>query len=267
MSVNRVLKAIFAAMAAMVIFCASCCPCASRGSCPGSYCPVPCGRTVSLVGETMLGWNQKFWPPWEVPTGKWQIAGDASLDPADEQLLFAESGMGVMINATGKAANLVGKCEFGDVAAHIEFMIPKGSNSGVYFAGRYEVQIFDSHGVEKPKYSDCGGIYQRWDTPANKPIDEGHAPLVSDVSKRPGEWQTFDVIFRAPRFDSEGNKTANARFEKVVHNGTVVQKNVEVTGPTRSAEYDDETPTGPLVIQGNHGPVAFRNIRVTPLGQ
>jgi hypothetical protein len=212
----------------------------------------------------MLDWNQKFWPPWEVPTGQWEIAGDASLDDANEQTLTVKRGNGVMINAKGKAANLVGKCEFGDVQAHIEFMVPKGSNSGVYFAGRYEVQIFDSYGVDKPAYSDCGGIYQRWDGPGNKAIDQGHAPSVN-ASKKPGEWQTLDVTFRTPRFDSKGNKTANARFDKVVHNGVVIHENVEVAGPTRSAEYDDETPTGPIAIQGNHGPVAYRDIRVIRL--
>jgi hypothetical protein len=264
MTVNGRFKAVCTAIALLPILCASCCPYAGQTTCPKSYCSIPCGQKVSLVGETMLGWNQMFWPPWEVATGHWRIAGDASLDPADEQLLVAESGTGVMVNARGKAANLAGKREFGDIAAHIEFMVPKGSNSGVYFAGRYEVQIFDSYGVGKPKYSDCGGIYQRWDTPANKAIDEGHAPLLN-ASKKPGEWQTFDIIFRAPRFDEEGNKIANAKFEKVVHNNVVIQKDVEVTGPTRSAEFDDETPTGPIVIQGNHGPVAYSNIWVMPL--
>ncbi|MCH8948980.1 MAG: DUF1080 domain-containing protein, partial [Chloroflexi bacterium] len=61
----------------------------------------------------------------------------------------------------------------GDVEAHIEFVVPQGSNSGIYFQGRYEIQVFDSFGVKKSKYSDCGGIYQRW---ANGKGFEGHAP-------------------------------------------------------------------------------------------
>ena len=81
-----------------------------------------------------------------------------------------------------------------------------------------------------------------------------------------GKWQTFDVIFRAPRFGPDGEKTANARFVKVLHNGVLVHENVEVTGPTRAAAYSDEKPAGPLMLQGDHGPVAYRNVRVRPLG-
>ncbi|MGB1817175.1 MAG: family 16 glycoside hydrolase [Rubripirellula sp.] len=69
-------------------------------------------------------------------------------------------------------------------------------------------------------------------------------------------------MFRAPRFDEVGNKTANARFVRVMHNGKVVHENVDVTGPTRGAGFNDEQPTGPLMIQGDHGPVAYRNVRV-----
>ena len=97
-------------------------------------------------------------------------------------------------------------------------MVPKGSNSGVYFQGRYEIQVFDSYGVPAPKYSDCGGIYRRWDPKRGKGNEgfEGQPPR-RNASKPPGQWQAFDVVFRAPRFDENGKKTANARFIKVVH--------------------------------------------------
>jgi hypothetical protein len=81
----------------------------------------------------------------------------------------------------------------------------------------------------------------------------------------PGQWQSFDVTFRAPRFDASGNKVANALFEKVIHNGVVVHENAEVTGSTRAAAYKDEKSTGPLMLQGDHGPVAYRNIWVLTL--
>jgi len=126
------------------------------------------------------------------------------------------------------------------------------------------VQILDSWGVKQPKFGDCGGIYQRWDG-KNRRGFEGHPPRVN-ASRPPGQWQTFDVIFRAPRFDSDGKKVANAKFIKVVHNGAVVHENVEVTGPTRAATFGDEKPIGPLMLQGDHGPVAYRNIRITPCG-
>ncbi len=176
----------------------------------------------------------------------------------------ASAGTGVLVNGpTGRTCNLLSRIEHGDVEAHVEFMVPEGSNSGIYFQGRYEVQILDSWGKEEVNYGDCGGIYQRWNSQKRQGY-EGHAPRVN-ASRRPGEWQTFDVVFRAPRFDGDGNKVANARFVKVVHNGIVVHENVEVTGPTRAATFSDEVPIGPLMLQGDHGPVAYRNIRLTVL--
>jgi hypothetical protein len=131
----------------------------------------------------------------------------------------------------------------------------------VYFQSRYEVQILDSWGVEKPKHGDCGGIYQRWKD--GKGFD-GHPPRVN-ASRPPGQWQTFDVIFRAPRFDAAGRKVENARFIAVKHNGIVVHENVEVSGPTRASTFGDEKPTGPLMLQGDHGPVAYRNLWIRPM--
>ncbi|MCP4644131.1 MAG: DUF1080 domain-containing protein, partial [bacterium] len=164
---------------------------------------------------------------------------------------------------TGRTKHLFSKAEFGDCRAHIEFMVPKGSNSGVYFQGRYEVQVLDSWGVETPGHGDCGGIYQRWDDKREPKGYEGHPPRVN-AARAPGEWQSFDVVFRAPRFDSDGNKIENARFVEVVHNGVLVHENVSLNGPTRSSRYNDEKPMGLLMFQGDHGPVAYRNIWVTP---
>jgi hypothetical protein len=199
--------------------------------------------------------------------GQWFDAGEASLGDGDGKKLAWKPGTGVILNGKdGRTANLMSKEEFGDLEAHVEFMVAKGSNSGVYFMGRYEVQVLDSFGVKDVHYSDCGGIYQRWDPKRGKGREgyEGHAPRVN-ASKAPGEWQSFDVTFRAPRFDADGKKTANATFVKVVHNGQVVHENVEVTGTTRAGAWEDEKPTGPLMLQGDHGPVAFRNIRVRAL--
>src|SRR5438045_2818186 len=77
-----------------------------------------------------------------------------------------------------------------------------------------------------------------------------------------GAWLTFDITVRAPRFDSDGKKTQNAKMVKVIHNGTLIHENVELTGPTRSALSEKEKPAGPIMLQGNHGPVAFRNLRI-----
>ena len=197
------------------------------------------------------------------PAGEWKIVGEAAVNPQDAKHLIATPGKGVLLNGDkGKTRDILTTAEFGDVEAHVEFMVPEKSNSGVYFMGRYEIQVFDSWGVEHPKYSDCGGIYQRW---GDKGGYEGEAPKVN-ASRKPGEWQSYDVTFRAPRFDASGKKTANAVFVKVVHNGAVIHENAEVTGPTRSSTFNDEKAVGPLMLQGDHGPVAYRNLRIRPLG-
>ena len=220
--------------------------------------------TRSLPVRTHLIGND--FSAWRGNTGQWEIVGDTFTNPKNEKLLSSKPGSGVIVNGpTGRTRNILSKAEFGDVRAHIEFMVPKGSNSGVYFMGRYEIQVFDSWGAGEPKHSDCGGIYQRWDDNRDLKGYEGHPPRVN-ASRAPGQWQTFDVIFRAPRFDESGRKIANARFEKVIHNGIVVHEDVVLSGPTRAGAYNDEKPTGPLMLQGDHGPVAYRNIRIEPAG-
>jgi len=197
---------------------------------------------------------------WQGNTGQWEIVGDTFTNPKNEKLLSSNPGTGTIMNGpTGRTRNILSKAEFGDIRAHIEFMVPKGSNSGVYFMGRYEIQVFDSWGAGEPTHSDCGGIYQRWDNNKDSKGYEGHPPRVN-ASRAPGQWQTFDVIFRAPRFDENGRKISNARFERVVHNNRIIHEDVELTGPTRASAYNDEKPTGPLMLQGDHGPVAYRNI-------
>lgn len=210
-------------------------------------------KKVKLTGEDLSAWQE--------PHGEWATVGAAEMDSGDPKRISVTPGQGVIYNGpNGRTVNLLSVLEHGDVIAHIEFMVPQGSNSGVYFQGRYEIQVFDSWGVEHPKYSDCGGIYQRWGAQGGF---EGTSPRVN-ASRKPGEWQTFDVIFRAPRFDESGKKVENARFIKVLHNGVLVHENVEVTGPTRAARFEDEKAVGPLMLQGDHGPVAYRNIRIQP---
>lgn len=199
---------------------------------------------------------------WRQDRGEWFEAGKAYMNPKNEKLIATEPGHGVAVNGlTGHTKHLFTVLEHGDCELHVEFMVPKGSNSGVYLMGRYEVQVRDTWGVKEPKSSDCGGIYQRWKDGKGF---EGHAPLVN-ASLPAGQWQEYDIYFRAPRFDKNEEKTANAKFLKVVQNGQVVQENVEVTGPTRAAAFQDEQPLGPLMLQGDHGPVAYRNVRIRPL--
>src|SRR5690606_33905953 len=121
------------------------------------------------------------------------------------------------------------------------------------------VQLIESWLDDELTHADLGGIYQRWDENTSTGY-EGHAPRVN-AARAPGLWQTLKVVFRAPRFDEAGNKVANARFEKVVINDQVVQENVELTGGTRGTLFAEEGARGPLMLQGGHGPSAYRNIR------
>ncbi len=193
---------------------------------------------------------------------EWRVAAEVTPKADDETHFAIEPGEGIFVNGdTGRTANIATDLKHGDCEAHIEFVVPKGSNSGVYFMGHYEIQVLDSWGVKELKYSDCGGIYCQWID--KKPV--GGAPPRVNASKAPGQWQTFDVIFRAPRFDANGNKTENAKFVKVIHNGQVIHENVELGGPTRASMPGPERTEGPLMLQGDHGPVAYRNVRIRPL--
>jgi hypothetical protein len=106
-------------------------------------------------------------------------------------------------------------------------------------------------------------LYPRW-IAETQTAYEGAAPRVN-ASRAPGEWQSFDVVFHAPRFDASGRKVANARFERVTHNGVVIHEGYEYSGPSRGAWNEQDIPRGPLRLQGDHGPVAFRNLRLRPL--
>lgn len=203
---------------------------------------------------------------WTSPVEGWSTVGSVRLDPDNPKKILTQPGPGVIYNGTtGKASNLISKEEFGDVQLHVEFCIPKGSNSGVKFQAVYEIQIFDSFGSsKKPTGRDCGGIYPRSEEkPKYHQIDDGYAPL-SNASKPSGEWQVLDATFLAPRFDSSGKKLASARITAVL-NGKTVQDNLEVPYPTGSAWHDQEKPTGPILLQADHGPVAFRNLKARRL--
>ena len=171
------------------------------------------------------------------------------------------SSEGLFNGSPGRTADYITDEKFGDVELYLEFRIPAKSNSGVYLHGLYEVQILDSYGVEKPGIHDCGAIYERW-------IDGkgvgGTAPL-QNACGPPGEWQSFHIWFRAPRFDGSGKKIEDARFVGVEHNGVVIHRDVTAPGPTRASLEIPEAPLNPLMIQGDHGPVGLRNIYVRPL--
>jgi hypothetical protein len=202
------------------------------------------------------------------PAADWEIVGDVSLDPENPRRFVPKAGRGVLWNGPKlRVNNLVSsRNDFTDVEVHVEFNIPKGSNSGVKFMGLYEIQILDSFGKKELTGDDCGGIYPRAEEkPRYHHIDKGTAPRVN-AAKPAGEWQTFDAVFHAPRFDAEGKKVQNAKLVKALWNGQLIHENVELLYPTGAAwRLAKERPTGPLLLQADHGPVAFRNVKIRPV--
>lgn len=170
------------------------------------------GKTIRLTdGNQMTAWHAEG-------TNQW----------------IAENGI---LRSPKSGANLVTNEKFNDFKLHIEFRIPKGSNSGVYLRGRYEVQVTDAKGME-PALDQMGSIY-------------GFLTPSEMVSKEAGEWNSYDI-------------TLIGRMVTIVANGTTVISNQEIPGITGGAIDSHEGEPGPLLVQGDHGPVEYRNITITP---
>lgn len=195
----------------------------------------------------------------------WHIAGDVNADLNKASTLNFSNGKGVLVNQPGTAAreDLFTNFKHGDLDIELDYMMAKGSNSGIYLQGRYEVQLLDSWGVLNPRSGDNGGIYERWDDtkPEGQKGYEGYAPR-QNVSRAPGLWQHLKITFQAPHFEGS-TKIDNAKILRVELNGVLIQENVSLAGPTRGAVENNEVATDALRIQGDHGPVAFRNIMVS----
>ncbi len=200
------------------------------------------------------------------PSSNWKVAANGQADITQDEVLTTKDGNGILVNQPGKkgAKDLFTKTVYGDADLELDYMMAKGSNSGIYLQGRYEIQLLDSWGTVNPKSGDNGGIYERWDDskPEGQQGYDGHAPR-QNASRAPGLWQHIKISFQAPRFDGNGQKISNAKVLYVWLNGVLIQDNVELAGPTRGAFDNKEAATGPLRLQGDHGPVAFRNIRIT----
>jgi hypothetical protein len=212
-----------------------------------------CGEDL-FNGKDLSNWKTR-------PEGKgkdcWTV-GQPSMDPAHPKQLAVGTGSDAMINvvtAFGQSWDIATTKKFaGPIRIELELMVPKDSNSGVYVMGEYEVQVLDSHGKADQDMGagDIGAIYSA-------------AVPKKNASRAPGEWQKLVIEFSPPRFASEGTKKENARFRKVELNGEVLHENLEIEGPTPGGLTGKEAEEGPLMFQGNHGAVAYRNIKVTPL--
>jgi hypothetical protein len=154
--------------------------------------------------------------------------------------------------------------QFGDFQLHLEFATPskvEGSsqgrgNSGVIIYGKYEVQVLDS--FDNPTYADgqAGAIYGQW------------PPLVN-VARKPGEWQTYDIIFETPRWDAD-KKLVKPGYVTVIHNGVVLHHRKEINGPVQHrgvAKYQPHPPKGYIELQDHNNPMRFRNIWIRELGE
>jgi hypothetical protein len=203
-------------------------------------------------GKDLSGWKAK---PEKDTKSQWKV-GAAVPDTTDSTKLAVTAGGNQLINQTeghGKSLDLYSAALHGDAVIKLEVMVPKSSNSGVYVMGEYEVQVLDSFGKDaNPDPGDMGAIY-------------GAQPPHKPTYRQPGEWNQYEIHWQAPKFDAAGKKIANARFLKVILNGVLIHENVEMKGPTPGGVEGKEKAKGPLMFQGNHGPVAYRNIEIHPL--
>ena len=155
-------------------------------------------------------------------------------------------------------ADIVTKQRFDDFALHVEFRTPRPKdgqsgqdrgNSGIKLATRYEIQVLDSYGLE-PLKTGCGAVYRQ------KAPDK-------NMAKPPGEWQAYDIVFRAPRFDGSGKKTEDGRVT-VIWNGTKVHDDVAINGPTSAGKTEEKPGPSPVLLQFHNHPVQYRNIWIVP---
>lgn len=199
--------------------------------------PPPSDAIVLFDGKDLLQWNGDRGGP-----AKWEVKDGVAT-----------------VNGTGSIST---KQEFGDCQLHVEWATPEKvegegqgrGNSGIILQGRYELQVLDSYINKTYYHGQAGAIYKQY------------APLVN-ACRKPGEWQTYDIIFHAPRFDADG-KLQKAATVTVLQNGILVQDHVEIKGSTGAAgapRYRAHPLKQSLVLQDHHNPVRYRNIWVREL--
>jgi Domain of Unknown Function (DUF1080) len=193
----------------------------------------PGGKQYSWVGHRAPALRRRLAPVWGSPVRLFNGTDIKGWHTTGDNQWQAEAGI---LRSPHSGANLLTDATYNDFKLHIEFRVPKGSNSGVYLRGRYELQIEDGEGDEPPN-NQLGAIY-------------GFLPPSDQVGKKPGEWQSYDV-------------TLVGRMLTVVFNGTTVICNQEIPGITGGALDSKEGEPGPIYLQGDHGPIEYRNIMIT----
>jgi hypothetical protein len=195
---------------------------------------LPNGQKHSFTGERAPALVREKPPVWNEPV---KLLNDNNLDgwvsqqPKNQWIV--ENGV---LKSPKSGSNLITKEKFQDFKLHIEFRYPAGSNSGVYLRGRYELQIIDSYG-EEPSSVLLGGIY-------------GFLTPNENVARVPGEWQTYDITLIGRRVTLEAN-------------GKTLICDAIIPGITGGAIDSREAEPGPILLQGDHGPIEFRNIIIT----
>ncbi|HVA47014.1 MAG TPA: DUF1080 domain-containing protein [Pirellulales bacterium] len=229
---------------------------------------------VACVAAGLAGWlvaeeyqSGRIWPEPKAVT-----PGENGAPPSDALVLFDghdlsqwQGGEKWLIEkgvATAKGGTITSKQAFGSCQLHVEWAAPaevKGTgqgrgNSGIYLQSHYEVQVLDSYDNQTYFDGQAGSIYKQW------------PPLVN-ACRKPGEWQSYDILFDAPKFDATG-KLLRPGYVTVLHNGVVVQNHSELLGTTawdRAPAYEPHPEKLPLQIQDHGNPVRFRNIWIREL--
>ena len=205
---------------------------------PGDGTEAPFDAIVLFGGQDLSEWESV-----EGGAARWSIEGEAF----------------TVLKGTGDIRT---KRAFGDCQLHIEWRAPERidgegqgrGNSGIFLQGRYEVQVLDSYNNVTYPNGQAASVYKQY------------IPLVN-ASRPPGEWQTYDIYFRAPQF-SEGGTVARLAYVTVVHNGVLVQDHVEIKGSTvyrGPPSYAKHNPKEPLVLQDHDSAVSYRNIWIRDL--
>jgi hypothetical protein len=230
-------------------------------------------------GKDLSGWTFRN------PRAKkvWVVCDEVRLDPADPARLLpagkgGSPGSVLLCGDDGRGSDLMTSEAFSDYQLHLEFNVPKGSNSGVYNRGLFEIQVFDSYGKPTLGFHDCGSLYER-------------AFPRENLARAPGEWQSFDITLKGKKLSLTWNgkpvyqdhdirygETDRAAFERLNQENANKPEALRVKlreekgryvgyfgeGGTRSGLDGPDRP-GPILLQGDHGPVAYRKIMIRPL--
>ncbi len=236
---------------------------------------------ISALFLTFIAMAQEMDPKetevWE-PEPEIIQPGEGTMPPSDAIVLFDGTDLSEWESVNGgkapwkiendamtvvpKTGAIQTKKSFGDCQLHIEWRTPyevtgKGQgrgNSGIFLQGRYELQVLDSYNNRTYSNGQAGSIYKQY------------MPLVN-ACRPPGEWQTYDIIYRAPRFNTDGSLKSPATMT-VLHNNVLIQNHVELKGKTTFKglpEYTAHDPKEPLQLQDHGNPVSFRNIWIREL--